>query len=316
MEAADAEHVAATFALGAVLEPPTQAARGANGFIWKVTTDRGAYAVKRLQPWVEVEALPSDVRVQHAAEAAGIPLPRPVLTPAGEATVEHTRVYEWVDLLPATPTPVTPTVAHEVGGLLGRLHRLALPPAKEEVDSWFLQPPGIEDWRDLERRGADASALWMAWLPDEIDFLDDTCRRLAVPHAGPVITCHCDFAPGNVLPSAEDGSLVVLDWENAGALQADVELAWTLVLWAVNDDRVDPGAVEALLEGYGARPALAPTAFHTAVVTHVNFLKVNLDQSLDPEQQGEFSDRWIEELQPAVLRRRLLGIERLRALVG
>jgi Ser/Thr protein kinase RdoA (MazF antagonist) len=223
-------------------------------------------------------------------------------------------VYEWVDLLPATPTPVTPVVAREVGDLLGRLHRLALPPARDEVSSWFVQPPRLEDWRDVARRGAEAEAPWMTWLPDEIDFLDDLCRRLAVPHRGPVITCHCDFAPGNVLPSAEDGSLIVLDWENAGALQADVELAWALVLWAVNGERVDADAAEALVEGYGARPAFAPTAFHTALVTHVNFLEVNLDQSLDPEQRGEFSDRWIDVLQPANLRERLIGIDRLAAL--
>ena len=316
MEAAEAEHVAATFALGSVVEPPELAARGAQGFIWKVTTDRAAFAVKRLQPWVEAEAVPFDVHVQHAAEAAGIPLPRPVLTPNGEAMVEHTRVYEWVELLPATPTPVTPAVAREVGDLLGRLHRLALPPPHEEVDDWFTEPPRLEDWNDLARRGADADAAWMSWLPDEIAFLDDLGRQIAVPHTGPVITCHCDYAPGNVLPSAADGSLVVLDWENAGPLQADVELAWALVLWTVNGDRVDAAAAEALLDGYGARPTFAPTAFHVALVTHVNFLKVNLDHSLDAEHRGEFADRWIDVLQPANLRRRLVGFERLAALLG
>lgn len=315
MESADADHVAATFALGSIVEPPTLAARGAQGFIWKVTTDRGTFAVKRLQPWVETEPVPFDIHVQHAAEAAGIPLPRPVLTPTGEAIVDHTRAYEWIDLLPATPTPVTPDVAREVGDLVGRLHRLALPPAQDEVSSWFLEPPSADDWRDLARRGAAADAPWMVWLPDEIEFLADLGRQIAVPHPGPVITCHCDFAPGNVLPSADDGSLVVLDWENTGALQAEVELAWSLVLWAVDGDHVDARAVEALLDGYGSRPALAPTAFHTAVVTHVNFLKVNLDHSLDPEQRGEFADRWIDRLQPGGLRRRLVGMERLRALL-
>lgn len=307
-----ADEVAATFALGSVVEPPELAARGAQGFIWKVTTDRGAFAVKRLQSWVEAEPVPFDVHVQHAAEAVGIPLPRPVLTPNGEAMVARTRVYEWVELLPATPTPVTPAVAREVGDLLGRLHRLALPPPQEEVNTWFTEPPRLEDWDDLARRGADADAPWMAWLPDEIAFLDELGRQIAVPHTGPVITCHCDYAPGNVLPSAADGSLVVLDWENAGPLPADVELAWALVLWAVNGDRVDLAAAEALLDGYDRRPTLPPTAFHVALVTHVNFLKVNLDHSLDPEQRGEFADRWIDLLHPEGMRRRLVGFERLR----
>lgn len=314
MDAAEADDVAATFALGSVVEPPTLVARGATGFIWKVTTDRGSFAVKRLQSWVTPDPMPFDVHVQHAAEGVGIPLPRPVLTPGGEAMVEHTRVYEWVDLLPAHPTPAAPAVATEVGDLLGRLHRLALPPADPGVDRWYLDPPTVDDWRDVLRRGTDGGMPWTSWLADEIDFLDDVGRRVGTPYDGPEITCHRDFAPGNLLPSAADGSLVVLDWENAGALPAVVELAWTVVFWCASRDRVDEDAALALVEAYGESEPLVPSAFHGAVVTHLNFLKVNLDASLD--DPSDFADRWIDDLQPANLRQRLSGIDRLAALFG
>lgn len=314
MEAADANDVAATFVLGSVIEPPELAARGANGFIWKVTTDRGAFAVKRLRPWIESEPVPFDVHVQHAAAAAGIPLPRPVLTPTGDAMVEHTRVYEWVELADAHVAPVAPAVSREVGDLLGRLHRLALP-TREDANRWYVQPPSLDEWRDVERRGADAEAPWMSWLPGEVDFLDELSRRVAVRHPGPMITCHLDFGPSNVLPSAHDGSLVVLDWENTGALPAGAELAEVLLTWATAGDRADAVAIAALLDGYGTAPKLTASSFHMAVVTHLNYLKVNLDHSLQEGLRGEFVDRWIDDLQPVNLRERLVGIDRLAALL-
>ena len=42
----------AAFELGDVLGQPTLAARGAQGFIWKVQTTTGAYAVRQPQPLV------------------------------------------------------------------------------------------------------------------------------------------------------------------------------------------------------------------------------------------------------------------------
>ena len=310
MNDGDAAAVAAGFDLGSVIDAPVLAARGANGFVWKLCTDRGVFAVKRLQQWAASDAVPFDIGVQQAAADAGIPLPRPMLTPDGVAIVDRTRVYEWVDLATELATPVSPHVAREVGSLLGRLHRLGIPPPAE-TDPWYLQPPTLDDWRADERHGSMAGAPWSAWLAEEIGFLTDVGRRASEPATGPVVTCHLDFGPSNVLPSAQDGSLIVIDWENAGPLTADAELAEALLAWCTADARVDLDAAVALAEGYGRTPALTRASFHMAIVTHLNFLKVNLDHSLDAEQRGDFVDRWIDALQPDRLRERLRAIHAL-----
>ena len=52
-----------------------------------------------------------------------------------------------------------------------------------------------------------------------------------------------------------------------------------------------------------------------SLMTHVNFLKVSCDQSLDDERHTPFTDNWIEQLQPERLRRRMVGIEELITLL-
>ena len=98
--------VASSFGLGVVVGEPTVAARGANGWIWKVATDSGLYAVKQLQDWVDAPEVPFDVEVQLAAARAGVALPRPVLTPEGKAVVNGVRAYEWLELGGELAVPV------------------------------------------------------------------------------------------------------------------------------------------------------------------------------------------------------------------
>jgi Ser/Thr protein kinase RdoA (MazF antagonist) len=314
-----ARAVAATFDLDTVVAPPALAARGANGFIWKLTTTRGAFAVKRLLPWVPHERVPFDVGVQLAAADAGIPLPRPVLTPDGAAMVDRTRVYEWVDVDPPLDTPIGSDLARTLGGILGRLHSLGIEPA-QPINDWYTDPPSRDGWVDLLERGRAADAPWTSWLSAELSFLDELGMAVSEPAPGTAITCHRDFAPGNVPPSADDGTPIVLDWENAGAMTADTELAFTAVLWAANGDRVDREAALALRAAYEAASrvdaVITSASFNVSIVTHLNFLKVNCDGSLLDEQRGPFTDDWIEQLQPARLRARLVGIEELTRLLA
>ena len=270
----------AAFELGDVLGEPALAARGAQGFIWKVQTTTGAYAVKQMQPWVDAPAVPFDVAVQQAARDAGVPLPAPVLTPDGLAVVDRVRVYEWVDLASELPRPVSVDRASEVGDLLGRIHRLGIPP-HGETGSRFLVPPSEEQWRQVldDARARDVTSQWIDVVETDIGYLLDVGRRFTITPTAPAITCHGDFWPGNVLPSGDDDRLIVLDWEDAGPLTADAELAGALVDWTSSrQGDVDLDAARALLAAYGddATP-IAESSFAMWVVTSLNFLRVLLE---------------------------------------
>lgn len=291
------------FGIGTVVGDPAYVTRGAMGEIWRLDTTAGAWAVKWQFPWVSTEARPADIAVQLAAAAAGIPLPLPVTTPDGEAVVQvldrHARVYEWVDLGEPFEPPVSAATAAEAGRLLGLFHGLALN-SDEPVDPWYNEVGDADSWDQLIDR---ALAADMAWAPKlaatrrEIAELSD----LVIPPSGrPAIVCHRDFNPDNVFPAAGNGSLMVLDWENAGPLQPDRELGYAVFCWCAGEGRFDAGASAAMLAGYaagsGGTPVPGDDFFATAIATHLNFLQVMAEQALTEPEHRHYAEKAIADL--------------------
>jgi Ser/Thr protein kinase RdoA (MazF antagonist) len=301
---ADWAALAERFALGAPRAVPGYVTRGAMGEIWRLDTAGGRWAVKWQFPWAPTDPRPPDLAVQAAAAQAGIPLPRPVTTPAGDAVVpvegRHARVYEWVDTGPPLATPADPDTAAQAGRLLGALHGLALP-GGGPIDPWYTTPPAGPAWDDLAGRAAAAGAPWAAGLAAAQPVIADLAALAATPTDGPLIVCHRDFSPDNVLPGPE-GRLVVLDWENAGPLPPGRELGAATLAWCGGDGEAsfDATAAAALVGGYAAvaghRPWVDHDCFGTAAAVHLNFLHGMAAQALDDPQHRRFAERQLADL--------------------
>ena len=236
-----AGRVADAFGLGgnAVLVGPV--ATGRLGRIWRLTADRGAYAVKDSQLPIDPAEVARDAAYQDVVRAHGVAMPAVVRTPAGEVLADidgPVRAYAWVDLLPSTRRldPVT------VGGLLARIHRVAVP-TTEPVDGWYVEPVGAAAWEDLVGRLAAAGAPFAdrlaALLPEVL-----AAEALLAPPTD-LQLCHRDLWADNLLRT-RDGELVVLDWENAGPAAPAQELAIALVEFGCGE----PKRMRALHEAY------------------------------------------------------------------
>jgi aminoglycoside phosphotransferase (APT) family kinase protein len=96
-----------------------------------------------------------------------------------------------------------------------------------------------------------------------------------------------------VLPLVADDTLAVLDWENAGPLHADGELANALLSWTAGAGHVSAEAALALLEAYraggGSQLSLSRASFNVAAATQLNFLKVMADQTLVESKHTAFA---------------------------
>jgi Ser/Thr protein kinase RdoA (MazF antagonist) len=156
--------IAEAFGLGAPTGPLVAIPSGPSAVhrSWRLSTSRGRFAVKafgRDQHARGVEAWEGPVRLELAALAAGVPLPRPrlaVVTGAGVAEVAGlgpqpvlVRVHEWVD--GTTPTaPASTKLAGELGGILATIHRVGAPCGEgAQIPRWYRAAHGAGHWRRL-----------------------------------------------------------------------------------------------------------------------------------------------------------------------
>ena len=286
-----AEAVASRYGLGPPVRDPVYADRGELGRVWRLDTDRGSWAVKEADQLVpEVDAA-ADVAFQLAAAAAGVPLPRPVRTPAGAVLVPGVevasaaavlRVYAWAEL--HKNEVVT---AAELGTVTALLHRIGHP-AAGPVNAWFAEPLGADGWRELLASAQRAGAWWAAvlerWLPEliEADYL------VTPPDDARTTTCHLDVNIENVRRGG-DGGVVVLDWENSGPGQPERELA--AILFDVDTDLgLDDARASyvAYREAGGPAELTGPPDFSTAIAVQGHLLRVYGDRALgghEPEDR-------------------------------
>ena len=306
-----AEWVAAVFGLGRVREPPGFGARGELGEVWRLTTDRGTWAVKRLFTAAE-PSTGEDVDFQLAALVAGVSLPRPVRAVTGAAVavgpdgIGH-RVYEWVDF--AAGGRVDPAVA---GALLGRIHSLAWPAT--EVQPWHREPPPVEFWSALVAAARGADAPWAGRLEERVADIvagvEATLGAAEEAGAGGLIRCHLDFNADNVLID-RDGRTWVIDWENSGGAFASQELAQAMVEFGGSD-----GTHGQFLAGYASSRGPGRLSglgdFAMAFVVQANLLAFYARRWLDGDATSRARDEWRLNTQLP----RVLTIERARQLLA
>jgi Ser/Thr protein kinase RdoA (MazF antagonist) len=231
LKPADGNHIAREFGLGDDVRFSGPAARGELGQIWRLETGAGAFAVKEWFGDAERGELLEGAAFQEMAARDGITCPRVVrrtdgslLTDVSGTTVA---VYGWVDVLERDPT-IDPA---GVGALVGALHRVPFA-GQEPVHPWYMEPVGRDRWDELVlelRRGGAPFADELADLRDELVGLEE----VFVP-PGKVRTCHRDLWADNLRATAE-GSLCLIDWDNAGHADPSGELAQLLFEFARGD---------------------------------------------------------------------------------
>ncbi|MBU2669089.1 aminoglycoside phosphotransferase family protein [Actinoplanes bogorensis] len=238
--------------LGTPVGPMTRIHGGYANRMYRLDTDRGAFAVKELN--LHDRRIPyraGDVfRFERAAFAAGIPMPEPI--EAGDGILVH----RWVDGDKVPEEPVTAGYAYEIGEILARLHRLDVPWRSGEDEE-----PVARDWAGLAERATATGQPWAGELTEQVgtflaiaEFVG-TCER-----PGPVVLTHRDIQPWNLLASA--GRPVVLDWELSGLLDLSGELGSTALSLSKGPgfDDIRPAVFRAVLDGYAAGGGTLPVA--------------------------------------------------------
>lgn len=271
--AVDHTSLAEAFALGTPNSEPEFVARGAMGEVFRLDTATGSFAVKRLfaGPTGGEE---SNARFQESAALHGVPLPSLLRSENGDLVAfvdgEWWRAYTWVAGASVKPgLPVDGEIASNVASALGRLHAIGYERGAP-IDDWFL---GVSD-----DEVSDALDIAESVGIDVTGARSGLVSLAAISRLKPKsmsVGCHNDPDRGNVLVDV-DGSIVLIDWDNAGAGFAECEFARALWAWAFDGGEFrERNAVPTMVRAYRAAGGVfAPSdlsVFATMASTWVNY---------------------------------------------
>ena len=227
-----------------------------------VETTHGRYFL-RINEGKAKEEVAREAGILAHVTAAGVPTPRPLLAPTGEAWVKwqgaYATFFPWVSGRTISRTELTPEQAGQVGRALGALHRAGATYPDHRASRY--EPQEID--RRLESVARDhahdgALQVGVRRLSGELTRL----RTARVPNL-PLGLIHGDLFIDNVLFVSNDadgtGEVVLLDFEQAawGRLAYDVAVSVLAFGFGREDFRAE--TTRALLEGYAQiRPFVDP----------------------------------------------------------
>ncbi|MFF0157532.1 phosphotransferase enzyme family protein [Streptomyces sp. NPDC005263] len=284
-----ADFIADTYALGAGPWTVTPVTRGALGQIWKLAGDNSSWAVKELLFGCDEGQVAREAALRDAAERMGICSPR-LLPNRGGAHVSqltpelggsHVKLYDWID--GAEADAADPEILSWCGRTLALLHR-AGEGTTETPDAWYEECPQEADWEKLHQETSRAGLPWS----DELGRFAATRAAELARHVTPsdprsLVTSHLDMRPQNVLVGP--AGPVLLDWDNAGPVSAERELARAVYVWAGgNDFHADSARrlVRAYRDAGGPGVIKGLDSFSMLFATDLNYVRVQAECALDP----------------------------------
>ncbi|MFF0269529.1 hypothetical protein [Kribbella sp. NPDC004536] len=278
-----AEELAEAFGLGRVVAPATPVVLTAMGRCWEVTTDRGRWLAVTVYAWITPEQAELGARLKDAAGAVGVCSPVSVRSPRGllieSVRDENWRVHEWLEVGLSPALPVSARTTKLAGEVLGRLHSLAIP-SSEPIHAYLTYRRSEDEWAELLGRARSAGKPWA----DRLEAMLPQWRELAaVELEVPEKTWLCNR---NLIPThvrlGRGGQVVVMEWDFAGALTPELEVAAALTQWVMRPD-VNAKGLRAFREGYGANwPKLDLGAFAVGISGWLNWAYNAICEAIDP----------------------------------
>ena len=286
--------IAAAYDLGSVLDFTGPVARGEQGEVWRLHTDRGVWAVKRSFADFAAADAERAGTFQNLARASGVPTPASMPTRDGRFGYDLAgtliRVQTWVEVL----EPDSMIDPARVGATVAALHQTVLP-ADAGPHPWHTDGLGPDGWDEIlaeARRQQAPFADRLAALRDELVALESLLTPME-----PVQTCHLDLWFDN-LRATPSGELCLLDWDNCGPGDPSREVALVLFDFA----RTSPDRMTALYGAYrdagGPGRVETPTDFSLLIAQLGHIGAMQMRRWLDPatsDTERAYAQRGLDE---------------------
>ena len=238
MKGLEINHLMQSLDLGSVVKEPIQVTGGLLHRMFHVSTDKGEYAVKVLNP--EIMKRPTALRntVNSEKIAAAFQTMIPVVTALEirgkqlhERNGAYYMIFEWVEGASIFPPMITPKNCSAIGQVLGKIHHTNLmidSVSRDNGDAvmfeWDkyterLQEYRTEDW--IVRLKETLSDI-QAWNQSACDAQKVLAKTMVISH--------CDLDPKNVMWNGDAPRII--DWEAAGYVNPYQEFLEVVNYWA------------------------------------------------------------------------------------
>ena len=224
--------------LGFVMAESTQVTGGLLHKMYRVSTDKGTYAVKALNPEIMKRpvALQNTVNSEKIAAAFQSFIPVVAALEIDERQIyewngAYYMIFDWVEGASVFPPMITPENCSAIGDVLGKIHstNLSIEGVSPEEGgaikfAWdkygeSLQGYGTEDWVIRLQEALSDIKAWNQAACDAREVLTKT-----------MVISHRDLDPKNVLWNGY--TPWIIDWEAAGYVNPYQELLEVLNYWA------------------------------------------------------------------------------------
>lgn len=259
------------YSLGKIQGEPQAVEGGLLHRMYHVTTDRGDYAVKLLNPDImrRPQAMGNMINSERIAQRlAQGPDAVPVVAalkredrqllsldiPQGSSSdvdKQYAFVYPWIEARSLFAPEIGVSHCSQIGHILGQIHHADLGPKEMNLPPEETVRP-LYDWQGYL---ALAREQQVPWLSDYEAMLPNLTRwdKAATDAMESVSSCqvvsHRDLDPKNVLWQGEQPYLI--DWEAAGAVNPYQELLEVLNYWGTGENGcLDSSLCQALLREY------------------------------------------------------------------
>ena len=283
--------------LGQMIGEPRAVSGGLMHRMYRVSTDKGVYAIKQLNPDImkRPEALRNMVNSEKVSNALKHVVP---LVAAKEMNGSHVirmdgrfyEIFDWLEGCSVFALDITVHHCRQMGQLLGRIHA-----ADVRVDGMERNDGtrSVFDWPMLFEKAQqcypECFALLRECAADIMRWDEQTVCGLKENRYDQVIS-HCDLDPKNVM--WQDGAAYIIDWEAAGYVNPCQELIEMLNYWISDaEGAYDREKFAALIDAYAENMDLSHINWDAVLACSFNgmlgWLEYNVKRALGLEGSDE-----------------------------
>ena len=295
----DIEKLMLKLHLGSLTEEPAGVRGGLLHKMYRVSTSKGLFAVKKLNQEImkRPAALSNTIQSEKIARAFSELIPAVVSLEIGGEQVqkigeEYYLVFPWAEGTSVFSGKITPHHCVEIGSILGKMHQRKLNvegviPKEDafELYNWeaYLQRINelnySKEWAAVYKRAIEDIKCWNQKAYDSEKYLSKTA-----------VISHRDLDPKNVLWNGD--KTYIIDWEAAGYVNPYQELLEIVNYWA--DDGTGKLVKEkfnALIDAYFSYMDVSTVTwdevFYGSYIGMLGWLEYNVKRALGMEVSDE-----------------------------